>query len=406
MTDGRPRVIYIGAFKLPDKNAAALRVRFIAHLLVALGYRVLLVGVTNRQISGIDSCQESCIGEHVECYETQYPQTFVTWLHRVFGVPKIHNLVAENAFTSEDIIITYNYPAIAHLRILSQFKKEKVRVIADCTEWYDYSVPVTIRQMLVIIDTFLRMHIAVFRSNGVIAVSNYLEKWCKKKEKLPVVFIPTVVPKKIKSSNSWNPLIVKKLVFIVGDCGTFGTRWRESMWKDRLDWFLDVLSLLPNEIDYQLQVFGLEKQRFIEIAPRHEDFLQQSGEKVSFEGICSNQKVCEATSEASYSIIVRHDTRRMRAGFPTKIAESVSLGTPVITNLMYLGHKSLLRCPEILPINITGGNYLVAKNQMVDYMLKTPEEERKIRSTVGKSTLFDESEYFSSLRNMLEYAKR
>ena len=73
---------------------------------------------------------------------------------------------------------------------------------------------------------------------------------------------------------------------------------------------------------------------------------------------------------------------------------------------MYLGHECLLRCPEILPINITGGNYLVAKNQMVDYMLKTPEEERKIRSTVGKSTLFDESEYFSSLRNMLEYAKR
>jgi glycosyltransferase involved in cell wall biosynthesis len=37
--------------------------------------------------------------------------------------------------------------------------------------------------------------------------------------------------------------------------------------------------------------------------------------------------------EADFSLLLRHDARYSRAGFPTKFVESFAVGTPVIANL-------------------------------------------------------------------------
>jgi glycosyltransferase involved in cell wall biosynthesis len=49
-------------------------------------------------------------------------------------------------------------------------------------------------------------------------------------------------------------------------------------------------------------------------------------------GKIPQQEVHQAYMDADYSIFIREDKRSSHAGFPTKLAESMAAGTPVITN--------------------------------------------------------------------------
>lgn len=53
-----------------------------------------------------------------------------------------------------------------------------------------------------------------------------------------------------------------------------------------------------------------------------------------FRGRQPNQLVLKRIAECDFSIFFRDETRVTLAGFPSKLAESISCGTPVISNKM------------------------------------------------------------------------
>ncbi|NLD37454.1 MAG: glycosyltransferase, partial [Desulfatiglans sp.] len=57
-------------------------------------------------------------------------------------------------------------------------------------------------------------------------------------------------------------------------------------------------------------------------------------EVVSFKGRLSHVETITSISKADYHIFIRNSNKLNMAGFPTKYVESISCGTPVLTNSM------------------------------------------------------------------------
>ena len=56
------------------------------------------------------------------------------------------------------------------------------------------------------------------------------------------------------------------------------------------------------------------------------------GNAVKFRGRVSHSEALDFVKKADWSIVIRDNNLVVKAGFPTKVTESISAGTPVIAN--------------------------------------------------------------------------
>ena len=120
------RILYVGGFILPDKNAAAQRVINNAKAIRKNGNEVIFINYS-------DSCKSLSPNilyySGFKCYE--YPKRSL--LQTVCSVKQIINAIENEKITD---VIMYNYPLIGMWRIMKYCKKKDVKCIGDVTEWY------------------------------------------------------------------------------------------------------------------------------------------------------------------------------------------------------------------------------------------------------------------------------
>ena len=301
------RVLYLGGFELPDKNAAAQRVVSNGMLLKDLGFEVTFVGVNKNGLASIDDYNgfrsESII----------YPRNISEWFYNVTTFIKKEKLLSYNP----DFVVLYNFPAIASLKILRYCHKHGIKVIHDLTEWEqtDGLVP---RAIIKRIDTQLRMRYSMKKMDGVIAISKYLYNYYKDYTK--TVQIPPTVdldnPKwlrnrELKAEGSTT------LVY----AGSPGAGV-----KDRLDLIVDEVKKRDK---FKLIVIGLtEKQYF-------ESFNKQRShyDNIIFKGRLPHKDTIREVCNADFQMLIRENTLKNKAGFPTKLAESIACGIPIIATI-------------------------------------------------------------------------
>lgn len=101
--------------------------------------------------------------------------------------------------------------------------------------------------------------------------------------------------------------------------------------KDALHLVVEGVTLVPPEVRdrFEFRIIGATKEQFIE----------QNGEKnipgnIAFLGSVPREQVIEELQRADFTTFLRDSNLRfVNAGFPSKLAESMSMGVPVITNL-------------------------------------------------------------------------
>ncbi len=297
----RKRVLYIGGFEMPDKNAAAQRVLSVSKALRENGYDIKFVGITtSNDVLGV-------VDDFI--YEaTPYPTSLKNWISYSIGKNVINYIKKEQP----DFIITYNYPAIAQERIIRYARKHGIKVIGDITEWYR---PTSIPKR---IDTWLRMRFSNFHLDGIISISNYLSKYY---ENQYIIQLPPLVDKK---EIKWDIAPKKKhdekirLVYI----GTGSI-------KDRLD--IIVRNVIKDqEHRFILDVIGITEAQFYEIYKTDIDL--NTYHNIKFHGRLPHIQALEYLKNSDFQIFFRDNIRVNNAGFPTKLVESFSAGIPVITN--------------------------------------------------------------------------
>lgn len=81
-----------------------------------------------------------------------------------------------------------------------------------------------------------------------------------------------------------------------------------------------------------LDVYGPSKDEIIENIGGNSSLLSHLDRTVILHGRIPQDQVSEIFFRSDYLIFVRPNRRSSDAGFPTKFAESMAVGTPVITN--------------------------------------------------------------------------
>ena len=102
--------------------------------------------------------------------------------------------------------------------------------------------------------------------------------------------------------------------------------------KDRLDVIIDLfLNLSARGVPYAFKIIGIEQKDYCSGVPRQAEALNSCND-IEFLGRLEHEETLKTIADADFSINYRDENRMTKAGFSTKIVESISVGTPVIIN--------------------------------------------------------------------------
>lgn len=294
------KVLYVGGFEMPDKNAAAQRVLSIAKALRDCGYDVIFYGITKT-----DDFNGSVDGFSYEAHP--YPLTLKEWIKYAVG----WNIISVLKRLKPNYVFTYNYPAVAQERTRRWCSKYGIKVVGDITEWYQAT------NIIKWLDVTLRMRYSNKHLDGVIAISRYLANYYKKQN---ILELPPMID---RQESKWHQ------EFISSDLSTIKLVYIGSpgIGKDRLDYIFEGI-LHANRERFVIDIVGITKEQYLKIYNR--PYIDKI--RVNFHGRLSHVDAIKLLLSADFHIFFRNNTRVNNAGFPTKFVESMGAGIPVITN--------------------------------------------------------------------------
>lgn len=311
-------ILYIGGFEMPDRNAAAQRVIGNAKAFRDLEYDTYFIGLSKKK----DLCNVIDEYEGFKYINLNYPESSRDWISYLTSIKQYNKYLEKQP----DIIIAYNFPSISLNKLHKYCINKDIKLIADCTEWYEAKGNLVFR-LLKTLDTWLRMKKVHPKMDGMIAISDYLYNYYNPRMR-NVENIPPLVDlamQKWKQENVEDILNSEKVNIIYAGSPGKGD-------KDRLDLIIEALSQVKKDgiTNFQFNIIGITKEQYLSIfdtnIPDNLNF------NVSFKGRLSHYETIGKIKNSHFYLFIRDDNLTNRAGFPTKFSESISCGTPIITN--------------------------------------------------------------------------
>lgn len=313
-------IIYLGNFDRPELNAAGKRVYGNALVFCNLGYKVILIGKNG----SIDISYPMSYGENVAFYS--FPDYGLFCINKY--IKYIDGIIAKEG--KPEYIIRYGSPCLAEFdrRLILFCKKKKIKLIADVVDWLPSSGNNIIFNLLKRVDTYLEKGIFNTKSDGIITISTYLSKYYERRG-CRTVIIPPIVPeyKKNRSDNAFIHVVYAGIPF------RFGRRIKNvTEVKDRLDLAVKgIAGVIKHGLPVRFDIYGVSKEQYLIAYPDDARIIQSDDIQIQFFGKKSMETVQKAINNADFTILLRERNRATMAGFPTKVVESLSCGTPVIT---------------------------------------------------------------------------
>ena len=300
-------VLYIGGFEMPDKNAAAQRVLANAMTLREIGYDVIFIGPTKDRSNIVPEFNG------FKCDYIDYPQDLIQWINYITTFVSSHKILEYNP----DCVILYNFPAIASLKILTACHKRGIKVFHDLTEW-EASVGWSPREIIRKVDINLRMLHCMKKMDGVIAISRYLHDYytCHTK----TILVPPTVDLTNPKFSRDREIVANTPIQLVY-AGSIGAGN-----KERLDYIVNAVSKAKT---LRLMVVGITAEQYVNA---YGD-LPEGCTNVEFKGRVSHKEAVGIVCQSDFQMLIRENTLKNKAGFPTKFVESMSCCTPLIATL-------------------------------------------------------------------------
>lgn len=314
------RALIITCDKFPRGNAGATRQEILAKLFFETGYSVDLIGLgASTRYQYVDLCE----GIRYISLRNTKQNLFTRIVDRVLFAKRAIK-ECDNSISKYDAILIEAVPRAVIKYVKKYAKKNGTILIHDSVEWYsasEYKLGKLSPAYLVKDMLNRRWITSDFR---VIAISNFLKehfvsKGCKC-VRIPFIHdVQGVEPEKKVTDD--------KIVFVYA--GMMG-------YKDHLRTFLEAVSRLDKvsrqRIDIRL--FGPTREYMIETKNADDSLLEELGDCVEFFGRVSRETVEKNLLMADFALLFRNpDERYAKAGFPTKVVESLMYATPMLCNL-------------------------------------------------------------------------
>lgn len=370
------KILYIGGFDLPDKNAAAQRVIANSKALRELGLDVKLIG--------LDKTPGTFCFEGFECINLKYPSTITEWCAYLATIN--HYLPYLNDVQPQ-YVIAYNHPAVALSKLVDYCKKRGIKTVSDCTEWYTPAGNI-IHKTIKGWDTKKRMTDVHLRMDGIISISRFLHEYYQAKGVKSLLLPPLVDMQDGKWHVEDRDEPSAREEILLTYAGSPGH-------KDALDKLVCIVSSLPEELKVRFEIVGLDKQQFIN-AYQYKDSIS---ERVHFNGRLPHEDTLRLLSKSDFQIFIREDNITTKAGFPTKFVESISAGVPVLTNLTSNIGDYLSAGVNGYPLDVTNDETLKAS------LLRVLEQTREAINDLKKSIdreIFDYRKYVPEIKRFIE----
>ena len=310
------KIVICGLLKFPAGDAGSLRQYQLAIMLRELGHDVLVAGLGSENKRKIE----------------QYREVNYTSLR--YGDNKLQNKVLSHLLYwknlkkvlrkyAPDVIIMDDLGPAKTIKLKHYCKVKKIRLIHDSVEWYSPEQFKHGKLSFSYIKKDLLNRVLIDKTCGVIAISRYLEDHFKAKG-CRCVRIPIVISESDLCKEKELP--EDKVVFTyAGQPGK----------KDYLHVMLDAFALLPDELLERVifHIVGCTKEQMIAAGISNE-VLNKLEKQVVIHGRVSHDEVLRILKETHFTLLVRSPVQRYaKAGFPTKIVESLAHGTPPVCNL-------------------------------------------------------------------------
>lgn len=318
-------ILFMGEMVLPEGNAPAQRTMSLCKSARDLGYKPVLIGLTEWSYPKRNILSTLSIYNGFDCYLQPYPVRIKQWVERMFSIKDAVKVINYYGKGNVKAIVITDYDFIALYKLMRYCRKSKIRIIGDCVDWYTRSLQRFPLNICKDIDTFMRMRFVYPKMDYMIAIGTFLEEHYKKSI-YNVVKIPVTVDKNDKKWQ-FDDENSKDDVLTVGYAGNPGIH----LSKERIDYLIRAVCELNSEgYKVKLKLSGFEKSDYeAELSALRE--IPFYNDMVEFHGRLPHKDCLKFIAECDVSAIVREDNIATRAGFPTKLGESLMCGTPVIS---------------------------------------------------------------------------
>jgi len=310
-------IIYIGAFELPDKNAAAHRVLNNGKILKELGYQVVFIGF-NRDITD----DNVYVTKNIDDFSficSKYPQSVKDWFFHLFSFRHQKKII--DSFDDVKAIFVYN-PHAKQLSDISKYcKRKRIKLVSDLTEWYQNDFSLIPSRLFKFFDTCFAMKVLQKRVDGMLAISSYLENYYKN-------FVPKILklpPLVDVQEQKWHQkrILENENVIKFIYAGTVGDKKQ----KDQLEFIVNCFSKLNGYKNFKLLIVGVDEKDYVKLDSK---YIGKSN--IIFCGRLHHSLTIQHLLSSDYCIFFRPRTRKNMAGFPTKFVEAITSGIGVVAN--------------------------------------------------------------------------
>ncbi|WP_435248252.1 glycosyltransferase [Vibrio sp. nBUS_14] len=315
-------ILYTGAFRFPDKDAAAFRVKSVADCLRNEGFNVDIAGWEK----GNDSYEYDgfkCYPQHELDQELSgYFKSLKRLLNFLLKGKKTFKWINNN--NKYDAIILYNPFFLFSLAMFFWGRIRGRNIIIDSTEWYESEHLIGGRFGLASCENWMRMNVIYPKFDNVICISNYLKDYYDSKGVRNIIKLyPMYDEGKINQNTPQEKEHDKLVFFYAGQPGK----------KDIILDFIGKLEKIQNETSKKV-IFKIAGSSIDELikASDHSPNIINNIKFVESMGVVSREEVFQQYRQSDYSILFREDRRYAHAGFPTKGMESLINGCPIILN--------------------------------------------------------------------------
>ena len=306
------------------------------------------------------------------------PYNFIRTVIKYINTEKVDAVVTSRG-------ITY------YTKLIKECKKRGIRCFVEQCEWLDISS----FKFGKIDPRYLRMNYLFEKgyksADGIIAISKLLEEHFAylgvKTIRIPTILDVIAQPCSMQTGN-------KKTIIVF--TGSLGSR------KELLSPIISVMKddrYLQENIEFH--IYGPSREQ---VKMNLDDPSELEGvSNVQVHGFVEHSEVQEAIRNADFQYFIRPNRRSSNAGFPTKLGESLSVGTPCITNntgdiLLYLknGKNSY----------IVGEDINSSLAEILKRIISQTKEERMLMRKAARTTAeqnFDLRNYKAVITDFLKH---
>ena len=316
-------IIYIGAFRLPYYDAAAARVLNNARIFQLCNNVVSFIswgGKYDKKHLCDDGKYRIDSMEYIVTEELDPQGTLFKKAILLLNRGKKSIAILKKMECKPDVIILYNAHHSWTKRMIEFCNIHHIKLVNDITEWYD-------NHDLHFWDIF-SYHINMTKTQHLIknkiVISSYLNKYYKESNNLQLPPLCDGHEKK------WNAIVQDDCIKPFN--GITLIYAGNPAKKDCVHTVINAVNTLANEnLHIRFLILGITKDNYIKNYRKvlMSDILH---ENIIFLGRVSQELIPAYYKKADFMVLLRKPSRKNMAGFPTKCAEAITAGVPVITN--------------------------------------------------------------------------